>query len=118
MAWIAINWDTGNSYLAGLEDPHDALWQVRDHVRHVHATDISVGHAEVECGKVTGTPVGCACGDGVVDWERVLSILDPFGRDITLSVERGTIDQAARSLAFLRKLPGGRAPQSGADLTP
>ena len=66
-----------------------------------------IGHAAAERGKVTGTPVGCACGDGVVDWERVLSILDPLDREITLSVECGTIDQAARSLAFLRKLLGG-----------
>jgi sugar phosphate isomerase/epimerase len=107
--WIAVNWDTGNSYLAGVEDPYEGLAQVRDWVRHVHAKDIDLGHAAVERGKVTGTPVGCACGDGVVDWERVLSILDPLDREITLSVECGTIDQAARSLAFLRKLLASRA---------
>ena len=69
--WIGVNWDTGNSYLAGLEDPYEGLSRVRDHVRHVHAKDISLSHAEAERGKVTGTPVGCACGDGVVDWELV-----------------------------------------------
>jgi sugar phosphate isomerase/epimerase len=106
--WIAVNWDTGNSYLAGIEDPYEGLMRVRDHVRHVHAKDIDMAHASAERGKVTGTPVGCACGDGVVDWERVLSILDPLDREITLSVECGTIDQAARSLPFLRKLLGDR----------
>lgn len=106
--WIAVNWDTGNSYLAGLEDPYEGLSRVRGHVRHVHAKDISLSHAEAERGKVTGTPVGCACGDGVVDWEQVLSILDPLDRDITLSVECGTIDQAARSLDFMRRLLGNR----------
>jgi sugar phosphate isomerase/epimerase len=65
-------------------------------------------HAERERGKVTGTPVGCACGDGVVDWERVIEILDPLERDITLSVECGTIEQAERSLAFMQKLLKGR----------
>ncbi len=106
--WIAVNWDTGNSYLAGLEDPYDSLALVRDHVRHVHAKDIDLQHAERERGKVTGTPVGCACGEGVVDWDRVLEILDPLDRDITLSVECGTIEQAERSLAFMTKLVKGR----------
>ena len=106
--WIAVNWDTGNSYLAGLEDPYDGLALVRDHVRHVHAKDIDLQHAELERGKVTGTPVGCACGEGVVDWDRVLEILDPLDRDITLSVECGTIEQAERSLAFMRTLVKGR----------
>lgn len=101
---IAVNWDTGNSYLAGLEDPYEGLESVRDLVRHVHAKDISMEHSERERGKVTGTPVGCACGDGLVDWERVLHILEPLDRRIFLSVECGTIEQAERSLAFLTPL--------------
>lgn len=106
--WIAVNWDTGNSYLAAAEDPYDALREVRDFVRHVHAKDIDYEHADRERGKVTGTPVGCACGDGVVKWDRVIEILEPLDRDITLSVECGTIDQAERSLAFLRQALKGR----------
>jgi sugar phosphate isomerase/epimerase len=102
--WIGVNWDTGNSYLAGLEDPYDGLETVVDHVRHVHAKDISFEHAEKERGTVTGTPVGCACGEGVVDWDRVIAILSRLEREITLSVECGTIDQAERSLPFLRQL--------------
>ena len=102
--WIQVNWDTGNAYLAGVEDPYEALESVLDHVHHVHAKDISIEHSERERGKVTGTPVGCACGDGVVDWERVLHILDPLDRELTLSVECGTIDEAERSLAFLTSL--------------
>ena len=107
-ARIAVNWDTGNSYLAGIEDPYDGLEKVRDRVRHVHAKDISFEHAERERGVVTGTPVGCACGDGAVDWERVLHILDQLDRDLFLSVECGTIDEAERSLAFLTKVIGDR----------
>ena len=106
--WIQVNWDTGNAYLAGAEDPYEALERVRDRVHHVHAKDISFGHSERERGKVTGTPVGCACGEGVVDWDRVLTILEPLDRDITLSVECGTIDEAERSLAFMSKLIGNR----------
>jgi sugar phosphate isomerase/epimerase len=102
--WIHINWDTGNSYLAGVEDPYKGLEAVRDHVYHVHAKDISMCQVKEERGKVTGTPVGCACGEGVIDWEHILRILKPLDREIFLSVECGTIDQANRSLTFLTKL--------------
>ena len=101
--WIQVNWDTGNAYLAGVEDPYEGLANVRDAVYHVHAKDISMQHSAAERGKVTGTPVGCACGDGVVDWQRVFGILASLDREIFFSVECGTIDQAARSLEFLRK---------------
>jgi len=107
--WIKINWDTGNSYLAGIEDPYEGLEKVKDQVFHVHAKDISMEQSESDRGKVTGTPVGCACGQGVVDWGRVLDILDPLDREIILSVECGTIDQARDSLFFLRKLISGRS---------
>ena len=101
---IAVNWDTGNAYLAGVEDPYEALESVRDLVRHVHAKDISFEHSERERGLVTGTPVGCACGDGAVDWERVFDVLNPLDRELFLSVECGTIEEAERSLAYLRAL--------------
>jgi sugar phosphate isomerase/epimerase len=103
---IGVNWDTGNSFLAGQEDPYEALESVRELVLHVHAKDISFEHAARERGTVTGTPVGCACGDGAVDWERVLAILRPLERDLVLSVECGTIEQAERSLHHLRSVLG------------
>lgn len=106
--WIRVNWDTGNSYLAGAEDPYEGLEKVKDQVYHVHAKDISMEQSDSERGQVTGTPVGCACGDGVVDWERVLSILDGVDREIFLSVECGTIEQAGRSLSFLKQTIGNR----------
>ena len=102
--WIQINWDTGNSYLAGLEDPYEGLEQVVSRVYHVHAKDISMEHSSAERGKVTGTPVGCGCGDGVVDFKRVIDILDTQDREIFLSVECGTVDQAARSIEYLTPL--------------
>jgi sugar phosphate isomerase/epimerase len=102
--WIQVNWDTGNSYLAGLEDPYEGLEQVVSRVYHVHAKDISMEHSSAERGKVTGTPVGCGCGDGVVDFRRVIDILDAQDREIFLSVECGTVDQAARSIAYLTPL--------------
>lgn len=101
---IAVNWDTGNAYLAGIEDPYEGLESVVELVRHVHAKDISFAQSEQDRGKVTGTPVGCAVGDGVVDWERVLALLAPLDRTIFLSVECGTIEEAQRSRPVLERL--------------
>lgn len=100
---IGINFDTGNSYLAG-HDPLAWLARVTDRLVHLHAKDIDLQQSASERGKVTGTPVGCACGDGVVDWAEVIRLCRAAPRDIVLSVECGTIDQAARSLAHLSAL--------------
>jgi sugar phosphate isomerase/epimerase len=101
--WLQFNYDTGNAFLAG-EDPYAGLKAVRGRLAHVHAKDIAFSHAAAERGKVTGTPVGCACGDGVIDWTRVIGILEETGWDGVLSCECGTSDQAARSLAHLQGL--------------
>jgi len=100
---IGINFDTGNSYLAG-EDPIAWLRHVADRLVHVHAKDISIQQSESERGKVTGTPVGCACGDGVIDWAKVIEVCKAANKDLVLSVECGTVEQAARSIAHLKKL--------------
>ncbi len=100
---IGINFDTGNSFLAG-QDPYAWLEAVKDRLVHVHAKDISIKQSEAERGKVTGTPVGCACGDGVIDWARVIAICKTAERDLILSVECGTIEQAVRSFAHLKTL--------------
>ncbi|WP_316815188.1 sugar phosphate isomerase/epimerase family protein [Pedobacter nyackensis] len=104
--WIGVNWDTGNSYLAGIEDPYDGLNAVKDKILHIHAKDISMEQSDEQRGSVTGTPVGCACGEGVVNWDKVIEILEPVNKDIFLSVECGKIDEAERSIAFLRKTLG------------
>ncbi len=101
--WLKFNYDTGNAFLGG-EDPYEGLKAVRGRLVHVHAKDIAVPHAEAERGRVTGTPVGCACGDGVIDWARVIGILEASGWSGVLSCECGTSDQAARSLAHLQAL--------------
>lgn len=100
---IGINFDTGNAYLCG-HDPIAWLQRVRNRLVHLHAKDISIEQGSTERGKVTGTPVGCACGDGVIDWARVIQICRKAKRDIVLSVECGTIEQAERSSAKLHKL--------------
>jgi len=99
---IGVNFDTGNSYLAG-EDPVKWLRHVRSRLVHLHAKDISVQQSEAERGKVTGTAVGCACGDGVVDWAKVVELCKGAPRDIVMSVECGTIDEAERSIKHLKQ---------------
>ena len=103
---IGINFDTGNSYLAG-QDPIVWLERVADRLVHLHAKDISIEQSAAERGKVTGTPVGCACGDGVVDWAKTIAICKALPRDIVFSVECGTVEQAARSLEHLKPLLEG-----------
>jgi len=100
---IAINFDTGNAYLGGA-DPYTWLESVKDRLVHLHAKDISVAQSRDERGKVTGTAVGCACGEGVIDWARVIAICRSCTRDIVFSVECGTVDQARRSIEHLGAL--------------
>src|SRR5205814_10445804 len=87
---IGINFDTGNSYLCG-HDPLKWLCRVVGRLGHLHAKDISGEQSSAERGKVTGTPVGCGCGAGVVDWPRVIELCREAQRDIVLSVECGTV---------------------------
>ena len=100
---IGINFDTGNSYLAG-KDPIEWLKHVKDRLVHLHAKDISVRQSEDERGKVTGTPSGCACGQGVIDWKQTIEICKTASRDIVMSVECGTIEQAKQSIDYLKEL--------------
>ncbi len=103
---IGINYDTGNSYLAGGSDPYEWLERVRDRLVHLHAKDISLEQGSAERGKVSGTPVGCACGDGVVDWQRVIDLVRPVAqdKDIVFSVECGNVPDAIRSFEYLSAL--------------
>ena len=100
---IAINFDTGNAYIGG-SDPYEWLESVKNDLVHLHAKDISMVQSESERGKVTGTPVGCACGEGVIDWARVIEICKTCPRDIVFSVECGTVEQAKRSIEHLKSL--------------
>ena len=100
---IGINFDTGNSYLSG-QDPIDWLKHVADRLVHVHAKDISVQQSASERGKVSGTPVGCACGEGIIDWAKVIEVCKGTKKDLVLSVECGTVEQAKKSIAYLKQL--------------
>ena len=65
-----MNFDTGNSFLAG-NDPVEYVRLVASRVVHVHVKDIPASQLP-ERGKVTGTRVGVAVGEGVVDLRGVL----------------------------------------------
>ena len=103
--YIGANFDTGNAYLGGL-DPVEQVERFKNRIIHMHAKDISVEQSNAERGKVMGTAVGCACGDGVIDWEKIVAIIRPLPQNIVLSVECGSLDQAARSIDYLRKVVG------------
>ena len=100
---LKVNYDLGNAYLGGA-DPYDGLRTVADRLIHVHAKDIAFEQSERDKGKVTGTPVGCACGDGVIDWKQVIKILKKADFSGVLSVECGTPEQAEKSLKHLGAL--------------
>ena len=96
---LAVNFDTGNTYLSG-NDPHVWLDAIIDRVSHVHAKDISQETSDRYRGKVWGM-LGCACGDGVIDWERIVATCRRAPRDIVLSIECISAEDAARSLEHL-----------------
>jgi sugar phosphate isomerase/epimerase len=96
---LGLNLDTGNSFLSG-NDPHVWLEDSIADVVHVHAKDISKEDAERYRGKVRGM-LGCACGDGVIDWARIVETCRRAPRDLVLSVECGSAEDAERSLRHL-----------------
>ncbi len=100
---IGVNFDTGNSYLSGY-DPAEWLERVKDKLVHLHAKEIPQEQSVAERGKVTGTAVGCACGEGVIDWKAVIDVCKTAPRDIVFSVECGTVAEAERSAEYLKKL--------------
>ena len=99
---IGVNFDTGNSFLAG-NDPVEYLRQVADRVIHVHVKDIPESQLH-ERGKVTGTRVGVAAGDGVIDLCGIVKALTSVGYNGVLSVECDTLEQAKKSLVYLKGL--------------
>jgi sugar phosphate isomerase/epimerase len=103
-ASVGINFDTGNSFLSG-NDPIEWLGQVIDRVVSLHAKDISQEAARLYRGKVRGM-LGCACGDGVIDWPKVVAICKRAPREIVLSIECGSIEDAERSVHHLREVIG------------
>jgi sugar phosphate isomerase/epimerase len=101
---LTINLDTGNSYLSE-NDPHEWLESIIARVTHLHAKDISHEDAARYRGKVRGM-LGCACGEGVIDWKRIVRTLAAADHDVVLSVECGSLDAARKSFTYLSELIG------------
>jgi len=99
---LAVNFDTGNSFLAG-NDPVEYLRHVAGRIVHVHVKDIPESQLD-QRGKVTGTRVGVAAGEGRVDLKGIVGVLKDAGYDGVLSVECDTLEQARRSLHYLKGL--------------
>jgi len=101
---LGVNFDTGNFFLAG-NDPVQGLKPIAHRIIHVHAKEIPASQLG-ERGRVTGTRVGVAVGDGVIDFAGIVAVLAAAGFHGTVSVECDTLEQAARSLPRLRALIG------------
>lgn len=99
---LTVNLDTGNSYLSG-NDPAAWLKQIIGQVTHLHAKDISAEDAARYRGKVRGM-LGCACGEGVIDWPSIVDTLAAADHDTVLSVECGSLDAAVKSYRYLTDL--------------
>jgi len=102
---LGANYDTGNAHLGG-QDAVEWFDRVKHKVIHVHAKDISIEQSDAERGKVMGTAVGCACGDGVVDYPAIFEICRDLPQDIVFSVECETLEQAERSVKYLKEIRG------------
>lgn len=99
---IGINFDTGNAFLAG-NDPVDYLRRVADRVVHVHIKDIPESMLDLR-GKVTGTRVGVAAGQGEIDLPGIVNALNEVNYTGALSVECDTVEEVTDSLKYLSKL--------------
>jgi inosose dehydratase len=103
---IAINFDTGNSFIAG-QDPVAFLDRVRDHVIHMHIKDVSQGRAAAMRGEETGIASSeAALGDGVnaENIAKCLDIMIATGREIIVSPEAGGDALTVKSVQWLKGL--------------
>jgi sugar phosphate isomerase/epimerase len=107
---LAINFDTGNAYLSE-NDPGEWLEQIIGRVVNVHAKDIPADVAAAMRGKIKGM-LGCACGEGVLDWPRIVDTCLAAPQDLVLSVECGSIDDAHKSYEYLSGLLAERSSAS------
>ncbi|HSB13512.1 MAG TPA: sugar phosphate isomerase/epimerase [Bryobacteraceae bacterium] len=101
---IGINFDTGNSFIAG-QDPVAFLGKVKDRVVHMHIKDVSEALARAMGGEETGIASSeIAVGEGV-NAENIMLCLDIMaatGREIPISPEAGGDRLMPRSIAWVR----------------
>ena len=101
---IGVNFDTGNSFIAG-QDPVEALRTVKDHVVHMHIKDVSEGLAKAMRGEETGIASSEICvGEGVNagNIKRCLDMMAASDRIIPVSPEAGGDRLMPRSIQWVR----------------
>jgi len=101
---IGINFDTGNSFIAG-QDPVDFLDRIKDRVVHMHIKDVSEALAQAMRGEETGIASSEAIiGEGVNadNIRRCLDIMEATGREIPISPEAGGDRLMAPSIRWVR----------------
>jgi sugar phosphate isomerase/epimerase len=109
-AFLRMNMDTGNTYIAG-KDPVAFLKRFISRVSHVHVKDVSESLARAVRGGQTGIAVShCALGDGVNadNIRQCLGVLRDNGYRGVLSIEceGASGPMIEKSLAWLRKTLG------------
>ncbi|MFE3220531.1 hypothetical protein [Streptomyces antimycoticus] len=92
---LTIHLDTGNSYLSG-NDPHAWLETIVGRATHPPTKDISHEEAARYLAKFRGT-LGCACGEGVIAWERIVSTLATADHDVVHFVKCASLEAATKS---------------------
>jgi sugar phosphate isomerase/epimerase len=102
---IAVNFDTGNSFIAG-QDPVAFLEKIKDHVVHMHIKDVSQALAQALRGEETGIASSdTAIGEGVNadNIRRCLDIMADTGREIPISPEAGGDHLMERSIRWIEE---------------
>lgn len=109
--WIGVNFDTGNTFVAG-QDPVAFAKRFAKRIRHVHCKDVSRQLCDAIRGGITG--IACsnaAIGEGVnaENIRGVIRVLNGIGWDGVFSIEcEGLTDTIRRSVEWLRKVKDAR----------
>ena len=101
---IGINFDTGNSFIAG-QDPVAFLKQVKDRVVHMHIKDVSEALARTLRGEETGiasSEVYLGQGVNADNIKKCLDIMAATDREIPISPEAGGDRLMRPSIDWLR----------------
>jgi len=102
---ITINFDTGNSFIAG-QDPVAFLDRVKDHVIHMHLKDVGEDRSAAMRGEETGIASSeAALGEGVNadSISQCLDIMIATGREVVVSPEAGGDALTTRSMEWIRE---------------
>ena len=105
--WIGINFDTGNTFIAG-QDPVAYAKRFAKRIRHVHCKDVS----QELCDAIRGGITGIACSNAAIgeganaeNIRGVIRVLNGIGWEGVFSIECAGLDDPIRkSVEWLRKV--------------